>query len=224
MLALLSTSALASTAFAQTVQLPTTRTFSSSSSVLVPDQGSAFLGGMSSAASGSSSRGFSPLRSRGMGSSRVASGMSVSAYVIDFEEMERELLASLGPEEAPVLDEATQAKVNSISRGSVKGSSRRGSELESVRDIKAQVQAEEAEQLVKIRSRLAIGEEAIAKQKWGLAKVQYEYILRNDKGEFAKLAKQRLAEVNAMASGKKKPQPIAETEEEETPVRKPREF
>ncbi|MCM2371242.1 hypothetical protein [Aporhodopirellula aestuarii] len=79
----------------QTVQLPAIRQFSYSGGVLVPDQGSAFLGGNRSSAMSSSSRGIpllpnlpgSNLSSRGS-----AGGVSASVTIIDLDEMDRQIL------------------------------------------------------------------------------------------------------------------------------------
>lgn len=75
-------------ALAQVVQLPSVHTFSYSGSVLVPDSGSASLGGRSSSASGTQSR----LGSRARGSELGASGTSVHATIIDLDAMDRRIL------------------------------------------------------------------------------------------------------------------------------------
>ncbi len=81
-----------------TVQLPTYRSFSVSTAVSVPDRGSAYLGGVNRAQSGMNEFGspLSPFRSRAFGSQRSASGVSVSAYIHDFDELEKELLSRPG--------------------------------------------------------------------------------------------------------------------------------
>lgn len=82
---------LATTASAQlptTVQLPSFSTFSYSGSVLVPDQGGAYLGGVNRSATGLNRRGLS----RGFGSSLRNSQASVHATIIDQNEMDRQLL------------------------------------------------------------------------------------------------------------------------------------
>ena len=74
-----------SNAFAQVVQLPSFRTFSYSGSVLVPDSGSAYLGGVNRSATSSQRRGFG----RNFGQSASSSGAVVSATIIDLDEMDR---------------------------------------------------------------------------------------------------------------------------------------
>jgi len=84
-----------------TVQLPTFSTFSSRSSVLVPDRGSAYLGGISRAASGRNEFGvpmlpFRPFRNRAIGKELSSSNLRVTATIHDFEAMD-ELLLGGGP-------------------------------------------------------------------------------------------------------------------------------
>lgn len=81
---------------AQTVQLPSIRQFSYSGSVLVPDRGSASLGGVRSSSTTSSTRGFPGLGRLPGGVSRSsqssAGGVSVSATIIDLDELDRQIL------------------------------------------------------------------------------------------------------------------------------------
>ena len=81
---------------AQTVQLPTMRVFSLDTTVAVPDQGSAYLGGIGRSAQSSSSRG--PLSTgRAYGSSTTQGTARVSASIIDLEELDRELRVQTTP-------------------------------------------------------------------------------------------------------------------------------
>ncbi len=81
---------------AQTVQLPTTRVFSLDTTVAVPDQGSAYLGGVGRSAASSSRRG--PLStSRAYGQSSTQGSASVNAKVINLEELDRELRIQTTP-------------------------------------------------------------------------------------------------------------------------------
>ncbi len=79
---------------AQTVQLPTMQTFSSTGSVLVPDRGGAFLGGVNRAASGYSRRGV-PLFGAGsptpIGRQVSATQTSVHATIIDLNEWDQQM-------------------------------------------------------------------------------------------------------------------------------------
>ena len=78
----------------QVVQLPSISTFSYSGVVSVPDGGTTSLGGIRRSGSFSSSSGFGPFRSRSRGGFASASGLSVSAQIIDLDEMDRQILSS----------------------------------------------------------------------------------------------------------------------------------
>ena len=78
---------IASTCDAQSVQLPTVRSFGYSGSVLVPDGGTTSLGGVSRSASSISRR---PI-GHAVGRASSQSGLSVSAEVIDLAEMDHQI-------------------------------------------------------------------------------------------------------------------------------------
>jgi len=79
---------------AQVVQLPTFSYSTVNTTVSVPDRGGMYLGGVGYSEIGSSSAGtpILPFKNRSSGRSTRATGMSVTAYIHDFEEMEQELL------------------------------------------------------------------------------------------------------------------------------------
>ncbi len=83
------------TASAQVVQLPTTGSFSLSTSVAVPDSGGVYLGGNASSRAGSSSRGMG-LGTSAIGSSTTGGGVSVHATVIDLDELDRMIRSQSG--------------------------------------------------------------------------------------------------------------------------------
>jgi hypothetical protein len=110
---------LAATATGQTVQLPTFQQFSASTTIVVPDRGSAWLGGMHRSASGSNQFGSLP-GNRSTGSADSASGLRVFVQIHDFETMDRALLnearagrvsgrpvvkGARGPSESPAREE-----------------------------------------------------------------------------------------------------------------------
>ena len=78
-----------------TVQLPTFEQFGVSTTVVVPDRGSLFLGGVNGSSRGGSrfGPGVPGLGNRGMGRAIDAGGMSISATIIDHSEIDRALLA-----------------------------------------------------------------------------------------------------------------------------------
>lgn len=114
-----------STAKAQVVMLPTQQQFSYRGSVLVPDGGSAYLGGVRRYASGSSRRGLVPFGSS-RGSTLGNSGLSVSATIIDHQEIDRQLLGGTPQEfmervrrerEEQQAQSRQTAQVNSLEEG-----------------------------------------------------------------------------------------------------------
>ncbi len=70
------------------VQLPSFHQFSYSGSVLVPDRGGAYLGGVNRSSSGSLRRGWNRAAGRSVGNA----GASVHANIIDLQELDREIL------------------------------------------------------------------------------------------------------------------------------------
>jgi len=84
-------------AFAQpftTVQLPTVKTFSMSTTVSVPDRGSVYAGGVDRSVRQSSQRGtpFLPRTNRNFGGSAASSEVWVSAHVHDLDELDHAVL------------------------------------------------------------------------------------------------------------------------------------
>ena len=77
-----------------TVQLPTFRQFSMTTTVVVPDRGGVYLGGVNRARRHASSFGtpLFPGRHRGRGGQTAASGVSVHAWIHDLEAMDRAVL------------------------------------------------------------------------------------------------------------------------------------
>ena len=86
---------LAGTARGQTLQLPTFEYFSTDSSVLVPDRGTAVLGGVGRSSSGSDQFG-SPLfpSNRAFGRQSSAAQVTISAQIHDQAEMDEQVLAA----------------------------------------------------------------------------------------------------------------------------------
>ena len=86
-----------------TVQLPSFETFSYSGSVLVPDRGSAYLGGNKSAATSYRRRG----PSHAYSSSLRNSNLSASVQIIDLDEIDRQILGGT-PQEFVRRDKTTR--------------------------------------------------------------------------------------------------------------------
>ncbi len=88
-------------AYGQVVQLPTLNTFSMDTSVMVPDRGTMSLGGNGYGAYGSSQRGPLPIGPN-YGSTRSAAGVSVSATIIDLNELDRLIRSQANSSQAAV--------------------------------------------------------------------------------------------------------------------------
>lgn len=87
----------ATIASAQVVQLPSQHVISSTGSVLVPDGGTADLGGIGRSRQGSVQSGFGPLSNRASGGITSGSTMSVSVRIIDLEALDEAILAGASP-------------------------------------------------------------------------------------------------------------------------------
>lgn len=72
------------------IQLPTFSSFSYSGTVVVPDSGTGYLGGVKRSSSGSSRRGLS----RSSGQSLGNSGAMITPTIIDLQAMDRQILGS----------------------------------------------------------------------------------------------------------------------------------
>ncbi len=80
--------------YAQVVQLPSVRTFSSSGSVLVPDGGTAALGGSRYGSSSSARSGGGLTAGRALAGQSGGSSLSVSVQIIDLQALDEAILAS----------------------------------------------------------------------------------------------------------------------------------
>ena len=90
-------------ASAQTVQLPTFSFASVGTTVMVPDRGSAFLGGINRASDGRSEFGvpgiaFPGFQNRGIGQDRSATSFWATATIHDFDAMDQALLNTPSPD------------------------------------------------------------------------------------------------------------------------------
>lgn len=185
---------------ATTVQLPSFSVFTVQTTVSVPDRGGAYLGGLNSGASNSSRFGIGPLKNRGLSSTRAASGVSVSATVIDHAEIDRALLAEAAAKRADT--DAAVGKATAISKSvAVSGSPRvaaggtadHGALPGSVAAIREQTAAGADLQTAELASYLAKARQAEADKKPGVAKVFYQMVARRDTGRMKQEATERLA-------------------------------
>lgn len=170
-----------------TVQLPTFSFFTVQTTVSVPDSGGAYLGGIGRGADSSVSR--SPLRNRALGSSRVASGVSVGATIIDHEEIDRAILAAATARRGETPDPAVlkaAAISKSISKTEVSALP------DSVAAIRERNKAAADERASELADYFSKARQAEAEGKPGVAKIYYQMVARNASGEIQKEAAARL--------------------------------
>ena len=154
-----------------TVQLPTFHYFTSTGTVVVPDGGEAFLGGIGSAAAGRTEQGILGLPSRpftnsSIGSSTGAGNVSVSAQIHDFEAMDRAVLGETadGSEVRP-----------SLAGSRLLAATKLGPEpIMSVAAIRAQMAAADAAGDKLAAAAMASGREMLAAGKVGVARIYFE--------------------------------------------------
>jgi hypothetical protein len=154
-----------------TVQLPTFHFFTSTGTVVVPDGGDAFLGGVSGSSVGRVDRGIPGLPSRpftnnAIGTSTGASNVSVSAQIHDFEAIDQTLLGQ------------------SLSNGAVRpplarpqqlaAARQSGQALQSVAAIKAQMAIEDSAKNQQAAADLELGRQQMAAGKPGVAKIYFQ--------------------------------------------------
>ncbi|HEY2826994.1 MAG TPA: hypothetical protein VGJ04_05280 [Pirellulales bacterium] len=147
-----------------TVQLPTFHYFTSTGSVLVPDGGDVFLGGLGGAAAGRTQQGIpglpsQPFTNSATGASVGASNVSVSAQIHAFDAMDKALLggAVVGNDFRPPL----------VTRQDSGG-------LQSVVAIRAQQAAGDAARDRLAGADLERGRELVAAGKFGVAKIYFQ--------------------------------------------------
>jgi hypothetical protein len=196
---------------ATSVQLPTFSQFSINTTVSVPDRGSISLGGNDSGVDRTISRG--PIGNRSLSSSRAASGVSVSATIIDHAELDRAVLAEAGARRGKA-DDAAVAKAaalsSSVARGEPAGTSGRasggataggsGALPGSVAAIRQEQQTAADLQSAELASYLDKGRQAEAEGKATVARIFYQMVARRDQGQLKQQALARLAAMTPVTS------------------------
>ena len=201
--------ACAATTLAQAVQLPTFQFFGTSTTVSVPDHGTAFMGGNTSAYSGSNSRG-TPLlgpagplfNNRGIASGGSTSSISVTAQIHDMDAMDRALLGGMSADEFRRQVRSGAPSGNTTSRLTLGPAAPAGratavtnapsySEQEFAAQLKRQQQAEE---------QLAMGQAMAGRGKITLAQSYYRMALNNANGEIRAQVLQAQAELSNTAA------------------------
>lgn len=195
---------------AQAVQLPTFRFFGTSTTVSVPDRGTAFMGGNTTAYSGSNSRG-TPLlgpttgplfNNRGLASGGTTSNISVTAQIHDLDAMDRALLGGMSADEfrrqvrsgtasGNASSRLTLGPANPADKTRAVTSTPSYSEQEFAAQLKRQQQAEE---------QLAMGQAMAARGKIPLAQSYYRLALNNANDELREKVLQAQAELSNTAA------------------------
>jgi hypothetical protein len=182
---------ISSSATAQVVQLPSMSTFSVETSVLVPDSGAAYLGGVNRSSHWMSSRGpgWGPLgRNRGTAAGASAGGMMVRATIIDNDELDKLVL-----EEAAAIRAEKGIGPPDHSRPTI--AVPRDSAAMSVAAIKRELAAEDAAAEAEARRDF---DKALAYERAGegaLAKNYFRVAARKSKGDVKQRALEHLAKL-----------------------------
>ncbi len=87
---------------AQTIQQPVVRTFGATTTLSVPDRGTAFIGGVGQSAYGRRNAGFGPLRgSSSIGRETSGGSLTTTVTIHDFQAMDEYLLRSASEHSSP---------------------------------------------------------------------------------------------------------------------------
>jgi hypothetical protein len=172
---------------ASAVQLPSFGMFSAATSVSVPDQGSALLGGLGSASGGQVQAGLPGLRNSALGSSRGAGNAQLRATVHDFQKADAALLgAGAGMSFARREDPAARALAGA-------SSSTAGQGVPSVAEARRLREAEQDAQNAEARQWFERGQAAEQDAKTAAAKIYYQMAARRASGELKQSILARLA-------------------------------
>ena len=212
---------LAVQASAQTVQLPTFSFATVSTTVMVPDRGSAFLGGIDSAQTGRNEFGIPGLtlpglQNRSIGQTRGSSNMFVTATIHDFDAMDEALLGAssnvsyssptrglpgLLPDAAfavrPVMRQSTNLAGNWKADPTADAPKLPVGNLaveQADRQVRKVVRSEEADDF------FARGQQAEADGKPSVAKIYYQMAARRASGDLKQQALARLDAVSGRSS------------------------
>lgn len=200
----------AAVAQGQVLQLPTLDYFSVRTSVMVPDSGGAFLGGIGRWAERSRTYGLGrgPLLSNRMiESSGGASLASVHATIIDHEAMDRAVRAAARGA-VPSAEELRAAAASERMRtGDSSGEGKTG--LVSVAEARRRSAERKASLHAEAAAMFSDGQAAEARGEIGTARIFYQMAHKRADGDLQQTIRARLA---ALPDGKKKPpKPVAHT-------------
>lgn len=186
-----------------TVQLPTFSFFTVQTTVSVPDRGAMSLGGISRGRDGRIVTGFGPLQNRSSGSERGIGGATVNATIIDFEEIDRMLLAAAARRAGTSVDpdvgkaaaltrgiDRPAVAAGVVARSESAGPAPLPGSVAAIRTQQAAAAEQKGEEVVAL---LAKAQQAEADGKPAVAKIFYQMVIRRDSGPLKQLAQTRLA-------------------------------
>ena len=199
-------------AIAQALQLPTFSMATVSTTVMVPDQGSAFMGGISRASDGRSEFGVPGItlpgfQNRGIGQSRSASNISATATIHDFDAMDQALLNSPGgfsganptfrwPDVAPAFVWQSPERRPTTFSASWQIQPDPPAPVTDLAAEQAARATRQAARATEADDFFARGQQAEADGKSNVAKIYYKMALRRASGELQKLVQARLDAVS----------------------------
>jgi type II secretory pathway component GspD/PulD (secretin) len=200
-IALLAAATMVTAARGQVVQLPTFNYFTIQTSVLAPDSGRGYLGGVRRGSYGRNSRGvpgFSKVPGvgpffggRGIGGSGSTSVTSVRATIIDHDEWDKAVLSAAAGRSGGV---NRTSSTGATSEPSTTG----GSNLQSLAEIRRQNSAKKNARVVEAERLFAEGAEAEKNGKYGVARIYYRRAAKVAEGDLGKQIAARLAAIDAL--------------------------
>ena len=175
------------------VQLPTFSFFTVSTTVLVPDRGGAYLGGVRRAQSGRTRFGMPLLPGQGAaGGNRQAAGVHVAAQIHDLAQMDEDLLAGARPPGSLPAGKLGQ-KLALARQGAA------GEAVASVAELKQGRAASEAADNIEALALVDRGQRAEDEGKPGVARIHYQMASRRATGELQEQIAARLTAIEQTA-------------------------
>lgn len=212
-------SQLSQAAYAQTVQLPTFSFFSVSTTVSVPDNGGAFMGGINRASTGRNEFGvpglaFPGFQNRSIGQDMSASNVWATATIHDFEAMDQAILNSPSPNDfanagtsrwntnlnLPAVPRFTAIQLDAVNLAGNWRTEPTATPASNVAVEEADRDARRATRSAEADSYFAKAEQAEAEGKRSVAKIYYQMAARRSSGDFKQQVQARLDALNGRTS------------------------
>jgi hypothetical protein len=202
-IALLAVPTMLTAARGQVVQLPTFNYFTIQTSVLAPDSGRGYLGGVRRGSYGRNSRGvpgFSKVPGvgpffggRAIGGSGSTSVTSVRATIIDHDEWDKAVLSAAAERAGGERRTSSAGATGKTLAGGV-------SNLQSLAEIRWQNSKKKNARVIEAERLFAAGSEAEENGKYGVAKIYYRRAAKVADGDLGKQIAARLASIDAVTS------------------------